>query len=357
MRKRAAAFLVAIVFGMSVIVATPASASFAAFVQVPETVYSPYGGPATITFTFGETDGATIFTVRLRRPGKAVVKTKDYLVDPETHTSPHEVSFPWKKLSVASPTNYVVDVRRQEGGEVISNATFTLLPRLVSNLSAKPSPFYPLVDDGYKDTAKIGFSLAAHTTETVVNVFRADLYGRCCGDQILTDELGPLPKGARSWTWDGNGDGSPAKKGTFFVKFRATDLGGLSMTSKAQKVRITKGKIRLTSTKQKAGRAYARVGDVQRTGIGGDCVVSRNLPPGQTQILCANASVSVYWNWALKPGERIESVSFVVDGGIYGCHKSKGRAGSRSFLRVRSPPTSTCSVVTARIKYSYPVQA
>jgi hypothetical protein len=356
MRKRAAAFLVAVVLGMSVIVATPASASFAAVVEVPDTAYSPYGGPATITFTFDGSDEATIFTVRLRRPGKTAIKAKDYLVDPASQTSPLDVPFPWKKLSVAVPTTYEIDVRRQSGGHVTST-TFSLLPALVSKLSAKPSPFYPLVNDGYKDTTKVGFSLATDTAETVVNVFRANTYGRCCGEQVLTAELGPKPKGARSWTWNGDGDSSPPKKGTYFVKIGATDLDGLSMASKAQKVRITKDKIRLTATKEKAGRAYARVGDVQRTAIGGGCVVSRDQPPGQTQILCANATVSVYWNWALKPGERIESVSFVIDGGIYGCHKSKGRSGTRSFLRVRSPPTSTCSVVTAKIKYSYSVQA
>jgi hypothetical protein len=357
MRKRAAAFVVAIVLGMSVIVATPASASFAALVEVPETVYSPTGEPATVTFTFDGSDQATIFTVRLRRPGKAAIKTKDYLVDPETQISPHEVSFSWKSLSVAKPTNYVIDVRRQSGGPVVTSATFTVLPPLVSGLSATPSPFYPLVHDGYKDTTKIGFSLSADTSTTTVSVSRADAYGRCCGDEILTEDLGPLPQGKRAWSWDGAGDGTPAKKGTYFVKVSATDLDGPSMTSKAQKVLITRGTIRLTATKQKPGRAFARVGAVQRSRIGGDCVVSRNDPPGQTKILCANASVSVYWNWALKPGERIESVSFVVDSGIYGCHKSKGRSGSQSFLRVRSPPTSSCSVVTAKITYSYPVKA
>jgi hypothetical protein len=357
MRTRAATLLVAIVLGMSVMVATPASASFAALVEVPETVYSPADGPATVTFTFDGSDQATIFTVRLRRPGKAGIKTKDYLVDPGAQTSPHEVSFSWKQLSVAQPTDYVIDVRRQSGGSVLTSTTFTVLPPLVSGLSATPSPFYPLVHDGYKDTTKIGFSLSADTSTTTVTAYRADTFGRCCGDLILTEDLGPLPQGKRGWSWDGAGEGTPAKKGKYFVKVRATDLDGLSMTSRAQKVAITKGTIRLTATKEKAGRAFARVGKVEISRRGGNCVVSRNVPPGGTQILCANARVTVSWKWALKPGERIESVSFVLDGGIYGCHKSKGRSGSQSFLRVWSPPTSSCSVLTARIKYSYPVQA
>ncbi|MGH2629925.1 MAG: FlgD immunoglobulin-like domain containing protein [Actinomycetota bacterium] len=345
---------------MSVIVATPASASFAAVVELPDTaLYSPYGGPATVTFTFDEVDGAAVFTVRLRRLGTGTIeKKKDYLVDPSTQGSPHAVSFSWGKVSVTAPRSYVVDVRRQDGGPVITSAPFTLLPRLVSDLSAKPSPFYPLVDDGYKDTTKIRFSLAADTTDTTIAVFDADTYGRCCGTQVLAEDLGPLAEGARSWTWDGTrDDASSAPKGTYFVRVEATDADDVSVVSKAQKVRVTKGKIRLTATKQKDGSAYARVGDERATAIGGDCSVSRDLPTREARVLCANADVSVFWRWALKPGERIESVSFVVHGGIYGCRRSKGRSGSQSFLRVRTPPTSQCSVVTAEIKYSYPVKA
>jgi hypothetical protein len=358
MRKWAASFVVATLVGAGVVVATPAYALFGAVVTVPETSYSPFGGPATVAFTFDEGDAATPFTVRLRRPGKAAIKTKDYLVDPATHASPHEVSFSWGELSVAAPTDYVIEVRRQDDGSLITSGAFTVLPRLVSDLSATPSPFYPLIHDGYKDTTKVDFSLAADTSDTVVHVFKADTYGRCCGVEILTEALGPLAKGGHRWTWDGaKGDASPAPKGTYFVKIEATDLDDLTMTSKAQKVVITKGTIRRTATKQQHGSAYSRVGDERRTAIGGGCVVRRDRGLRETYVLCANAIISVYWNWALKPGERIESVSFVVDGGIYGCRKSKGRSGSQSFLRVRSPPTSSCSVVTAKITYSYPVQA
>ena len=351
--------LVVIVLVAGVVVAAPAFASFGVIVQLPASeVYSPYGGPATVTFTFEPDDGAAIFTVRIRRPGHGTIREKDYLVDPATQTSPHSVSFSWEELSVAAPSDYVVDVRRQGGGPVITSETFNLLPTLVSRLSAKPSPFYPLVQDGYKDRARIGFSLAADTVETVVRVFRDDIFGRCCGTEIRTEDLGPLASGEHRWTWDGTEvGGSLAPKGTYFVKVAATDTNAVSGISKAQRVEVTKGLIRLTATKSKQGSAYARVADENETATGGNCVVSRKPATHETDILCANAEISVYWRWGLDPGERIKSASFEIDGGVYGCHRRVRHTTTESFLRVHSPPTSTCSVTTARIKYTYPVRA
>jgi hypothetical protein len=348
-----------ILLGAGVLAATPAFAAFGTIVQLPASaVYSPYGGPATVTFTFGPADGAEIFTVRIRQPGHGAVKERNYLVNPATQTSPHPVSFSWEDLSVAAPTDYVVDVRRQDGGAVITSETFTMLPKLVSELSATPSPFYPLVQDGYKDHTTIGFSLAADSVDTVVHVFADDAYGRCCGAEIRTESLGSLAAGAHGWNWDATtGGASAAPKGTYFARVGATDMNAVSMVSKAQKVVITKGLIRKTATKQKRGSAYARVADERETERGGDCLVSRNVTTHEADIVCANAEFSVYWRWGLQPGERIESVSFVIDGGYYGCHKSLGHTTTQSFLHVHAPPTTSCDVVSAKIKYSYPVQA
>jgi FlgD Ig-like domain len=357
--RKIACCLVMILLGAGVLMAPPAFAAFAAIVQLPaSTVYSPYGGPATVTFTFAPDDASAIFTVRIRQPGHGAIKEKNYLVGPSVHPSPQTITFSWGGLSASAPTDYVVDVRRQDSGAVITSETFTVLPKLVSELSAQPSPFYPLVQDGYKDHTTIGFSLAADTVDTVVHVFDDDAYGRCCGTEIRTENLGPLAAGTHGWIWDGTaGDASAAPKGTYFARVEATDAAAVSMVSQAQKVEITKGLIRKTATKQKNGSAYARAADERETRRGGDCLVSRNAASHEADILCANAEISIYWRWGLKAGERIESVSFVIDGGSYGCHRTLGHTTTTSSLRVHSPPTSTCAVISARIKYSYPVQA
>ncbi len=357
--RKTTSCLAVVLLGASILTAAPALASFGVIVQVPESaVYSPYGGPATVTFTFAPDDSATIFTVRIREPGHGTIKEKHYLVDPATQISPHSVAFSWGKLSVAAPTDYVIDVRRQDGGPVITTETLTVLPKLVSGLSAQPSPFYPLVRDGYKDRSRIGFSLASDTVDTFVHVFRDDIYGRCCGTEIRTEDLGPLSSGTHAWTWDGTEtDTSFAPKGTYFARVVATDENDVSGVSKAQRVEVTKGLIRLTATKKKHGSAYSRVADEVATARGGDCVVARDHDTHEANVLCANAEISVYWKWGLERRERIESVSFVIDGGIYGCHRKVKHTTTESFLRIHSPPTSTCAVATARIKYTYPVRA
>jgi hypothetical protein len=357
--RKTASWVVVLLLGAGILTAPPAFAAFGVIVQLPaSTFYSPFGGPATVTFTFDPADSASIFTVRLRQPGAGTIKEHDYLVDPATQTSPHDVSFSWSELSVTASTDYVVDVRRQDGGGVITNATFTLLPRLVSNLSAKPSPFYPLVQDGYKDVTRIGYSLAADTTDTVAHVYAPDAYGRCCGTEIRTADLGPLAAGAHRWTWDGRkNDASFPAKGIYYVRFGATDTNAYSTVSKAQKAEIAKGWIRLTDTKQKRGSAYASTGDFQETAIGGSCFVTRNLTNKTADILCQNADISVFWKWGLKPGQRVESESFTIDGGYYGCHRKVGHTKTESYLRATTPPTTQCSVITAKITYSYRVAA
>lgn len=355
MRKGACCLAVTVLVGSLGIV--PAFATFGAIVQIPAgSIYSPFAGPATVTFTFAPGDPAEIFTVRLRRPGHGVMSKRNVLVDPAVDSSPLSVAFSWASLIVTTPTDHVVDVRRQGDDALITSETFTVLPKLVSELSATPSPFYPLVQDGYKDRTRIGFSLAADSTDTVAHVFRDDDFGRCCGSEISTESLGPLATGAHTWAWDGGADGvSIVPRGTYFAKVSATDTDGTSMTSRAQRVEVTRGVIRRTTTKQKRGSAFDRTTDEQPTALGGDCHVSRDREIHSVDVLCANAEISVVWRWFLQPGERIGSVSFSIDGGYYGCRFAKGHSKTSSYIRVTSPPTSTCGVVWARMRYSYPV--
>ncbi len=226
----------------------------------------------------------------------------------------------------------------------------------VSGLSATPSPFYPLVHDGYRDDTRIGFSLANGTDDTVAHVFADDVYGRCCGAEVRTAPLGALPFGAHAWVWDGAaGDGSALPRGTYFVKIEAVGAGPVSTMSKAQKAEIARGVIRKTATRLKHGSAYARVGDERATARGGQCLISRSAASHTAHVLCANAEVAIYWRWGLKPGQRIRSVSFGIDGGYYGCHKTLRHTPTQSILHVHAPPTSECAIASARIRYSYPV--
>ncbi|HYJ61102.1 MAG TPA: FlgD immunoglobulin-like domain containing protein [Actinomycetota bacterium] len=357
--RRMTTCLLAALLAVGLLTAAPALATYGAVVEVPtDPVYSPFGGPVIVTFVFDGDDPARVFTIRLRRPGHGPIKEKDVVVDPGVDTSPHEVSLSWQDLSVGNPTDYVVDVRRQGESEVITSETFTVLPSLVADVAAHPSPFYPLVIDGYKDHTTIGFSLSADTGATTIRVYAADTYGRCCGTEVRSEDLGPLPAGDHGWSWDGTADDDdPVAKGVYFARVEATDTDDVSMVSKPTKVEVTKGQIRLTATKEKFGSAYGGVFDHTPTAIGGSCLVARDTTTHLASILCANANISMFWRWSLAPDERIEKVSFAIDGGAYGCHKRVSHTKTRSIIRVTSPPTSTCSISEARIVYSYPVQA
>ena len=226
----------------------------------------------------------------------------------------------------------------------MDSAVLTVLPTLVSKVAASPATFYPLVDDGYRDKAEISFSLAADTDDTTLRIYRADTYGRCCGAEVQTVDFGPLGHGSYNWTWDGiKSDFSPAGKGTYFVRIDATDTGAVSMTSKALKVTVPMATIRRSATKTKNGALYARVGSPHATASGGNCAVWRSPP--NAGVLCANAEVTVYYRWGLKPNERVKSVSFKVDHGYYVCtHKLGHTPPSRSSrcTRRRAPRAPSC---------------
>ena len=357
--RTTASFLVLLLLA-GIVAAAPASATYGAIVQLPAgAAYSPFAGPATVTFTFSPTDPSAVFRIRIRQAGQqAAIKVKDYLVDPATQTSPHDVSFAWKALAATKATTYVVDVRRQSGGPIITSESFTLLPALVSKLSASPSTFYPLVLDGFRDHVTIGFSLAADTADTVVHVSSANAYGRCCATEVRTDDLGPLAAGAHTWIWDGtDGVGGAAPKGTYFVRISATDLSAVSMTSPAQEVDLGKGLIRRTATKRKLGNAFARVADQHATASGGSCRADRVAANHETYVLCVNAEFSLYWTWGLKAKERIVSVRFAVRRGYYACPWKRGHTATRSTLSFHAPPTVECYVRAATITYSYPFRA
>ena len=355
--RRSSALLGVLLVATSLSFAAPASAAFAAIVELPPgPIYSPFGGPATVAFTFDGDDPVTIFTIRLRRPGHGVLREKDVLVDPITMTSPHDVRFAWRDMAVDAPTDLVIDVRRPNGNLVASN-TFTLRPPLVSDVSAAPATFYPVIQDGYRDTTRIRFSLAADTTETSVTVSEPGGDGRCCGAPVRSVDLGPLENGRHTWVWDGHDDAAELVPiGRYFVRVRATDADAVTKTTRAILVEPTTGTIRLTATKRKDGSAYARLADEQPNEIG-DCIVTRDTVAGTTSVICANALISVVWRWHLGPGERIESVSFAIDEGYYGCYRKKRFTKTEAILRVISPPITTCTISEVRIRYSYPVAA
>jgi FlgD Ig-like domain len=362
MRTRFLPVGVAMALGVGLLTASPAAASYAVesitFPGGNSEFYSPFSGPATVTFTFDGTENAATFELRLRTEGTVIAKKPVFIdpANPATYPSPRSVQFNWPALSVASGKMYQVAVYRN-GNLQGSPASFFLWPRLVSITSVTPNPFFPWLDDLYKDETHVRFALAADAAAEA-RVYRPKTTGKCCGALVRNDGLGNLSAGNNSWDWDGrNNIGDNLAKGNYFVRIRADDGSVPPVLSKATKVAIARV-YRATKTKSKPATAYHHVGPATPLVIGGGCIVFRTAE-GVLQILCQGGRVSVYWRWGLSSSERIERASFVLDN-LTGCPRSIRRTGhtkhESSFTMNEDLVNAggNCYLVTARITYSYP---
>jgi FlgD Ig-like domain len=337
--------------------ALPASAAHTAEIAFPGgngEFYSPFAGPATITVTVDPLDVDDTFTARLRPTGKTVIASKDFFVDSGDPDGTKVVSFMWPALSVTSARQYDVAVFRH--GAQVAVQSFYLHPKLVRLTDIKPDPFLPWIDDGYKDTTKVSFTLASDANAEA-RVFAATSGGRCCAARVLTEPLGSRLAGANSWTWDGRDDGGAhLPKGAYFVKIWADDGVIGSSVSNAMKVTIART-YRAKATKSKPARNYHHLGPSSPTALGGACLTLISV--GNLLIICQSGAMSVYWRWGLSDSERIVGQSFVLDG-TEGCPRkirSTSHTKHQSEFRVYENIDNfgaTCSLSIARITYSYP---
>src|SRR5918999_859479 len=357
MRTRFLPLGAAIALAVGLLTAAPAAATYTASISFPggnTEFYSPFAGPASIRFDFDAGDPSRVFRVRVRPVGSTAFKIRYFSVNPSTQPSPQIRQVSWGGLVTASDKPYEVVVD-PDGQPSIAQASFILRPRLVSITSVRPNPFFPWIDDGYKDTANVGFNLAADSAAQT-RVFRPNSAGTCCGALVRVDDLS-LTAGNHNWIWDGrDGGGDNLAKGDYFVRIRADDGIVAPALSKASKVAIART-YRTTATKSKTASAYHHVGPVTPLVIGGDCIVHRNN--GNLQVLCQGGRVTVYWRWGLAPAERIQRASFVLDT-VQGCPRSIRRTGHTTHGSTFTMnedlvgAAGDCRLATARITYSYP---
>ena len=159
MRKRSVAAVAVFTVLIGLLTATPALATYRASIQFhpPQnatTFFSPFSGPAEITFNFddnptGGIDPPTTFNVRLRYENGATIHSQNFTITPQAGSSPDTVQFNWPALNVTSNTNYEVAVYRTNGTQ-LRERRFTLRPRLLRITSINPDPFFPTINDGYQ---------------------------------------------------------------------------------------------------------------------------------------------------------------------------------------------------------------
>lgn len=360
MRRRLLALAGTAALGISAFTAAPASAAHAVTIAFPDgntEFYSPFDGPATITYTFDPADPPALFHVRLRPVTGTAILKKDYSINPTTQTSPVVKTLFWPALSRENTDrSYEVVVTLEGGSAGPWSAFFVLHPKLVRITEVKPDPFLPWIDDDFKDTTTVRFELAAGA-DAEARVFRATASGRCCAAQVRTEHLGSLPAGPNTWEWDGGNDlGEDQPKGDYFVRVRADDGLIASALSNPTKVSIART-YRAKATKSKPARRFHHLGPSTSTALGGGCLTYESI--GNLIVLCQAGKMSVYWRWGLSPAERIVGQSFVLDSSSADCPR---KIRSTSHTKHESAFTvnenlnnfrALCSLRTAKIVYSY----
>jgi len=361
MRTRSLPVGVAIALALGLLTTLPASAAYAdPVIEFPggsPEFYSPFSGPATVTFTFLPTDNDATFEIRLRPQGGTAIRTKDVFIDPDSQSSPRVVQFSWPALSVGSTRTYQVAVYR--GGNLQgSPESFQLHPPLAVITGATPNPFLPWIIDGYKDKTRIRFTLDADVTDAEARVFKANSNGKCCGSLIRDEQLGSRNAGSNFWDWDGQGEGGFAgtrPAGSYFVKIWADDGSAPPAISKPKKVSIVRT-YRATAIKTKPGTAYHHTTESALV-RGGDCFLHNQ--GSFLQVDCHGAKTTVFYRWGLDSDERIESASFVIDDPNNECgpaRRSTGHTRHESSITVTDSVSgiTSCHVVTAKITFSFP---
>jgi hypothetical protein len=358
MRTRAIALGVTLSVALGLVTAAPASAAYGVSIDFPGShseFYSAFAGPATITFTFvPEAEEDATFGLRLRSGGTLIHKDTVF-VDGDDLDGVVSKTFKWPALSVNSPKTYEVAVYRS--GAFVTSESFQLRPRLVTVTGATPNPFFPWIDDGYRDTTNVRFTLAADAGAEA-HVHKPNSAGKCCGPLVRNDDLGTLSAGNNNWIWDGRGEDAFAgnlAKGNYFVRIRADDGVVAPAISKGFKVTIQRT-YRALSTKSKSGPAYHHTTETALV-RGGDCFLHNN--GGALQIDCHGARMTVFYRWGLASDERIEKASFVIDDPYNECGParwSKGFSKHESSITVTDNVSgiTSCLVVTAKITYSHP---
>jgi hypothetical protein len=128
---------------------------------------------------------------------------------------------------IRGPTNCQIKLTSDQTGK---NATgyFTVAapppsPLAFDTVTVAPATFYPLVDDGYRDTTTVTYRLNQEA-DVDVKVTTA------AGSLVRSDHLG-RQSGSRSWAWDGKrSDGGNVRPGDYFITLKAIRNDGATVS-------------------------------------------------------------------------------------------------------------------------------
>jgi hypothetical protein len=105
-----------------------------------------------------------------------------------------------------------VDVEKVDDPAIAVSGQFVVAPT-IDVLQVSPAKFFPLVRDGYRDTADVNYSISGGTDQAVIRIRNS------AGRLVRKVNLGELPGGDGTWTWNGrDNDGQRVPTGDYSVQ-------------------------------------------------------------------------------------------------------------------------------------------
>lgn len=360
MNRRSVAIAVAGTVLITLLTVAPASATIRcsiSFDHQSDDLYSPFGGPAHIRFTYAGSDPDNVaISLRIRPQGGSLLHSENRELDTPSSPTSTTFDFTWPAVTVSADTNYEVSAWRTSSNTRVCNRTFEIKPRLVRISKIQPDPFFPYIIDGYRDTTEVTFKLAASVDPTIVKVFEANASGGCCGSQVFMENLDTQVVGTRHYTWNGrNGSNALLPKGKYFVTVSVTKPSlphDVTRTSSPVDVSIARFH-RVFKRVSKNGIAYHHRSPTTVLAAGGSCTLQKILSAKDLGIRCDDGRVSVFWRWSLPGSAEIEGVSFVMVDVPGACHFTKGHTQIDTFIRVGGLGANRCRVDKAKLRYSF----
>jgi hypothetical protein len=222
--------------------------------------------------------------------------------------------------------------------------------------SISPDPFYPTIDDGFRDTTTIRWDLVANSNPVELIIENSN------GAEVRRRTWANRVAGSYSFIWNGeNGSGQVQPEGEYTVIVEATDSGQVFRTT--QSTVVLDRYFTAKRSRSQNGDAFHHRDTTTVLQSGGTCSVRRLTTPHDVRIICADARVRVYWRWTLnEPDATIQSQTFTlvaVPG--YTCGASFGRtgndSGSDTWIQVGALGQRRCRVDKARVTYTFTDQS
>jgi hypothetical protein len=308
-----------------------------------QTFFAPFSGPISVRWD-SIADPSDSYRVDIRRNGSLVDRCNYSGTGLEARTTSC-----WTSIGEGI---YDVDVWNAGGGAALDHVSVKVIRHLrLTDVSARPATFYPLIRDGYRDTTSVRF-LTNKTARGRIRVI-----SRSTGRTVKRVDLGFQLGGQHAWKWNGRNDaGKKVEPGYYRVEVIASSSG--ETRTVARTVRAHTRVLRKYFTKSKRGTGYQSRGKIENCNFG--------HIGGELLLTCLYGIAWADYAFGMSPGSLrhivrgpvIDGAGFRYRHGEVRCHprsaaKRRGRKVLLRFISNGSNGWSQCLVVDARIKYHY----